>query len=319
MDRYEYMKMALAIIPKEIISQYQILSLASYGWIYMDICKGMPGLKQSGRIVSNRLQLHLAQFGYSPVARTPSLWKHTTKNISFSLVVDNIGVKYVGKENAEYLIKNFKKLYTIFIDWNGACYCRLTLKWNYDQRTCEISMPDYIPAALHKFQNPIPSQPQDSPHYWKKPVYGSTIQWVDNPDDSSILTTKSITLVQKIVGTLLYYAVDADPTRLVALESIAPQKSAENQHTYDEVLWLLNYAAFHQYATIRHSTSEMILHVHSDASYIYAPKACSRAGRYYFLSNRSSNPDRAPHTNTPLNGPIHTVSKIMSNVMSSTA
>ena len=73
------MKMSLYMIPKEIISRYQLRSLASDGWIFMKIRKGMAGLKQAGRIANNRLRLHLAKFGYTPVARTPVLWKHATK------------------------------------------------------------------------------------------------------------------------------------------------------------------------------------------------------------------------------------------------
>ena len=40
---------------------------------------------------------------------------------------------------------------------------------------------------------------------------------------------------------------------------------------------------------------------------------------HYFLINRSLEPTRAPNTNPTLNGPIHTISKIMSKVMSSAA
>ena len=65
-------------------------------------------------------------------------------------------------------------------------------------------MPDYLPVALHNFQ------PQDFPHSWKKSMYGTTIQWADNPDDSPILPTKSITLVQEFIVTLLYYAISVD-------------------------------------------------------------------------------------------------------------
>ena len=86
MRRYEYMKISLAIFPDEIIAQYNLLQLASNGWLYLDIRKGMPGLKQSGRIANNRLKIHLSKFGYSPVARTSSLWKHATKDICFSLL-----------------------------------------------------------------------------------------------------------------------------------------------------------------------------------------------------------------------------------------
>ena len=59
----------------------------------------------------------------------------------------------------------------------------------------------------------------------------------------------------------------------------------------------------------------MILHAHSDASYLSEPKERSRSGGHYFLSNRSLDLTRAHNTNLTLNGPIHTVSKIMSNVM----
>ena len=91
------MKLALACIPDEIIEQYSLCTLSSDGWVYLEIRKGMPGLKQSGRIANDRLKDHLAHFGFAPVPRTPALWKHDTKTILFSLVVDDFGVKYIGK------------------------------------------------------------------------------------------------------------------------------------------------------------------------------------------------------------------------------
>jgi hypothetical protein len=98
MNRYEYMKLHISKIPAKIIKEYNLTSLATAdGWIYMEIRKGMPGLKQAGRIANDRLTLHLAKFGYSPVPRTPSLWTYATRPIAFSLVVDDFGVKYVGE------------------------------------------------------------------------------------------------------------------------------------------------------------------------------------------------------------------------------
>ena len=81
MGRYDYMKISLAILPEEIIAQYNLLQLASNGWVYLEIRKGMPGLKQAGCIADDRLKIHLAKFGYSPVSWTPSIWKHATKDI----------------------------------------------------------------------------------------------------------------------------------------------------------------------------------------------------------------------------------------------
>ena len=43
--RYEYIRMALADIPDEIVQQYNLHDLSSNGWVYMEICNSMPGLK----------------------------------------------------------------------------------------------------------------------------------------------------------------------------------------------------------------------------------------------------------------------------------
>ena len=47
MDRYEYMKLTLDIIPEEIIQQYNLRNLANKGFVYMKIQKGIYGIPQS--------------------------------------------------------------------------------------------------------------------------------------------------------------------------------------------------------------------------------------------------------------------------------
>ena len=64
----------------------------------------MPGLKQAGKLAYERLMKHLTQAGYEQSKFVPSLWRHITKPISFTLVVDDFGVKYVGKTNVQHLI-----------------------------------------------------------------------------------------------------------------------------------------------------------------------------------------------------------------------
>ena len=130
----------------------------------------MPGLKQAGRIANNRLQKHLATFGYAPVPRTPSLYQQVSRPVTFSLVVDDFGVKYAGQEHADHLIDALQKLYKISIDWTGSQYLGLTLKWDYKRRTVRVSMPGYIPAALHKFQHNWSRRRQDAPHSWNQPI-----------------------------------------------------------------------------------------------------------------------------------------------------
>jgi hypothetical protein len=52
MERYKYMKLPLKLIPQEVIDQYNLLDLVSVGYVYIEIRKGMPGLKQAGRIAN---------------------------------------------------------------------------------------------------------------------------------------------------------------------------------------------------------------------------------------------------------------------------
>jgi hypothetical protein len=117
----------------------------------------MYGLPQAGILANELLQRNLAKDGYRPTTHTHDLWTHDTRPISFSLVVDDFGVKYVGREHAEHLMVCIKKNYNISSDWNGTAYCGLTLYWNYQDRTVDLSMPGYIKAALHKYQHPAPS------------------------------------------------------------------------------------------------------------------------------------------------------------------
>ena len=121
--RYEYMKLAQACIPDGIIGQYNLGALRSDGWVYLETRKGMPGLIQASRIANNQLKAHIANFGFYPVPRTPRRWNHTTKPIILSLVVNDFGVKYISKENADHLIQELQKLYTISINWTGSLFC----------------------------------------------------------------------------------------------------------------------------------------------------------------------------------------------------
>ena len=166
MKRYEYMKITLSIIPKEIITQYNLCALVTDGWVYMDIWKGMPGQK----IANDRFKIHLAKFGYAAVAHTPSLWKNACKKITLALVVDNFGVKYVGNQHVKHLIQVLQKLLTLSIYWTCTLFFGLTIAWYYENRTCYISTAQYLKEALGKFQYPVPQRPQDAPHLWNFPT-----------------------------------------------------------------------------------------------------------------------------------------------------
>jgi hypothetical protein len=109
---------------------------------------------------------------------------------------------------------------------------------------------------------------------------------------------------------------------LVALGSISSAQSHGTEATMDAVTHLLNYAATHPDAIVRYTASDMTLHCHSDASYLSEPRARSRVGGYFFLSDTPLDSTTAPDPNgtpPPLNGPVHINSTILKAVVSSAA
>ena len=69
-----------------------------------EVRRGMYGLPQAGIIAQNLLTKRLHKAGYSQSKVTPGYWRHSWRPISFSLVVDDFGVKYINKEDVEHLI-----------------------------------------------------------------------------------------------------------------------------------------------------------------------------------------------------------------------
>jgi hypothetical protein len=313
MERYEYMRLPIALIPTEIIEAYNLLPLVHNGHIYIEIRRGMYGLPQAGILGNQLLTERLEPHGYYQCRHTPGLWQHKWRPIMFSLVVDDFGVKYVGKEHADHLIASVEKHYVFSKDWDGQLYCGIQIKWDYHHRTVDLSMPGYIAAMLHKYQHPTNSLPQHAPYKWNEPIYGTSVQLTDPVDQTAPLPPAGIKRLQQITGTLLYYARAVDPTMLVALGTIAAQQTNGTEATAEAIVHLLNYCATHPIATIRYRASDMILRIHSDASYLSEAKARSRLGGHFYLGDKSSNkPDRN-------NGAILTTSTIMRNVMPSAA
>jgi hypothetical protein len=64
LPQFEYMKMPLSRFPEEIVQKYNLNALAVNGWVYIEILKGMYGLKQAGLLANQLLQTRLAPFGY---------------------------------------------------------------------------------------------------------------------------------------------------------------------------------------------------------------------------------------------------------------
>jgi hypothetical protein len=176
--------------------------------------------------------------------------------------------------------------------------------------TTPLSMPGYVEKALQRFTHPAPKRPQHAPYPWTQPNYGASIQYTEPEDTSPPLDKQGTKLLQEVIGTFLFYGQAVNNTMLTALGTLATAQSARTEKTMDALCQLLDYAATHPDAKVRYHKSDMILHVHSDASYLSKPKARSRVGGYFYLGKKNEPPDLIKP-----NGPIHIESRVMKNVM----
>jgi hypothetical protein len=96
---------------------------------------------------------------------------------------------------------------------------------------------------------------------------------------------------------------------LVALGSLASAQTKATTNTMKAAHQLLDYAATHPDAKVRFNKSDMILQMHSDASYLSESEARSRAGGIAFMAGTTPQ--------NQLNGAVHIHSSIMKNVLSS--
>jgi hypothetical protein len=192
----------LSRFPEEIVDKYNLNALAIDGWVYIEIRKGMYGLKQAGLLANQLLKTCLAPFGYYLARHTPGLWLYKTWPIAFSLIVDDFVVKYVGKQHSDHLRNALLKTYELITDWESMVYSGMILKWDYKIRTCDISMPGYISNVLSKFQHHAPNHPQHTPSRYVTPACGAKTQYATK-DDTPPLTAKQCITIKKVTGSVL--------------------------------------------------------------------------------------------------------------------
>jgi hypothetical protein len=164
---------------------------------------------------------------------------------------------------------------------------------------------------LSKFQHDSPKHPQHTLFRYATPVYGAKTQYATS-DETPPLTAQQCLTIQKVTGSVLYYARAVDPTVLMPLNAIATEKTKATEKTQAATNQMLDYLATHPDATIRYHASDMVLHIHSDASYLLVSNARSRLGGLFLLGNKSTEQET-------LNGSILNVAAVIKNMVASVA
>ena len=113
---YQYLRIHKSMIPQEIFDEYPELVVESNGYAYFEVRKGICGLKEAGLMAFQHLVKNLDKHGYEPMKFTPGLWRHRSRPTTFTLCVDDFGVKYFTKEDANHLIAAVKTNYECTID-----------------------------------------------------------------------------------------------------------------------------------------------------------------------------------------------------------
>ena len=68
----------------------------------------MYGLKKVAIIAYNQLISHMETHGYYPLPFKTGLWEHNTRKTIFCSCVDDLGVKYFSKDDANHLLNYLK-------------------------------------------------------------------------------------------------------------------------------------------------------------------------------------------------------------------
>ena len=175
-------------------------------------------------------------------------------------------------------------------------------------------MPGYIKKKLKHYDHAFLNCAQSCPYSPKPKSYGAKAQAPLPEDNSKPLDMNGIRKIQRIVGSILYYAIAVDMTVLMALSSIASEQMTATEKTQKRCVQLLDYLASNSEAKVRYRASDMIMNIHSDASYLSEPSARSRTCGHFFMGSTPKNGE-----SIFINGAFYVNTTIMRFVVASAA
>jgi hypothetical protein len=209
------------------MDKYDLHQYTHNGAVLFEVVKSLYGLPHAGNISQDSLITHLATHGYHQTSTT-CLFRHESNGVTFTLVVDNFGVKFTNKQSAQQLIDCLKLRYPLTVNWNATKYLGLSLRFDKANRLVGLSIPGYIQKLLQRFP---PNHGANSPAVCFPPNHGSKVQ-VSIVDTSPPLSAPEVTEIQAICGALFYYyCIAVDPTGYPAVTALASEQSHATANT----------------------------------------------------------------------------------------
>ncbi len=147
----------------------------------------------------------------------------------------------------------------------------------------DISMPGYIKKKLQQYSHIASKQVQNCPYMPAPKQFGSEAQAPLPPDSSPKLDKSCIKKVQKIVGSIVYYARAINMTVLMAFRTIVADQTIATKRTLEWCTQMLDYLGRNAKAKVRFHASDMVMNIHLDVSYLSKAKACSLTCGHFFM------------------------------------
>jgi hypothetical protein len=293
LDQPGYLGMKAATFSQEIIDMYSLRNyIDDNGTIYFQVVKCMYGHPASGRLSNKKLVSILKDAGYHEDALVDCLFRHETRNITFALVVDDMGIKYARVEDVEHLAATIAPHWKVKLDYTGSQFLGMNLKWEYERKPkprVTITSPTVIPKAIARFRDK-PSQGRETPTPYTDPTYGKRVQMAPF-DDSPLAPAASIQRAQEINGVLSHYARVVDYSLLEGVTRLAMTQAQPTVDTMTRIEHILDYTERYPENGIIFEASDMILTSHADASYQSLPGSRSKLGGAHYFANVNDPPN----------------------------
>ena len=160
-------------------------------------------------------------------------------------------------------------------------------------------MTPYLKKALRQFDNVIPTKRHQSQYPHVKPNYGAKQQFI-NMTNWILSTMRRRNKFRNLLGNSYGYARGVDGTLLTPLSAIAKKQSKPTVNTMTRSHQIMDCVATQESAVLTYRKIDMVLKVHSNASYLDKEEARSRAGGHHLLSeNVPLPPTMTPFTTFP--------------------
>jgi hypothetical protein len=104
---------------------------------------------------------------------------------------------------------------------------------------------------------------------------GAKKQYATQELMAPLLDDKAKRFILQVCGKFLFLGRAVDSALLCPIRAIASQSSKPTEDTMQQTLQLLDYLAMQEDAVLSYHASNMVLAVHSNASYLSEPKAQS--------------------------------------------